>query len=178
MNLTNLKVNAMKSIHVQRLFLMLLLPLVLLAVGCTGDSVVDPEPENRPTSTAFTITSRLNAPGAALALQSTGMAGRFEAFGFIEDQGLVQDFLNTSTSSLHGVRTLEGAKGALSIEYYAGLNPLGQDSMHAYGGFELVGTSGAYANLKGGGVIDQKIASSTPLDKITRVLSGEAYSVQ
>ncbi len=157
--------------------LALILPLLLLAVGCDSQSaMVDPDPTDI-SAKAFMITS------TQVAVSPTTSEGTFQAFGLIDDHGVSKEVLASAEplyemTSLHGKKTLEGQKGTLTIEYYLSLSPTTQNTIRANGGFGIVEGSGAYANLQGGGEIHLEVERNTPPAVLTRVLEGEARYVQ
>lgn len=159
----------------RRLTSALVLPLLLLAVGCDR-GVVDPDvPEAR--SGAFTINSSQDAVNA------TTSEGTFKASGVIDDRGIYEESLNAAEPlhrlpSLHGIKTLEGTHGTIMIEFYVSLSATSQNTLKANGGFGIVEGSGAYADLQGGGQIDLEIERNATPATITQILEGRAWYAQ
>ena len=155
----------------------LILPLLLLAVGCDSQSgMMDPDPREV-SAGAFTIRS------ARVAVSPTTSEGTFKAFGLIDDYGAYSEVLSSEEplhrlASLHGQKTLEGAKGTITIEFYVGLHATDHNTVTARGGFEIVEGSGAYARLQGGGEIDLELARNASAAELTEVLEGDAQYVQ
>lgn len=167
----------------QRLILLLVLPVASLTIGCSETSLV--EPESEPGPTAFTITSTLNPSTVSGAAGTTTTSGTFELSGMLENRGHVQADLEDAApsalyerTSLYGVRTFDGENGTFRLEYYAGLNVTDNDSIHAYGGFEIIGVSGAYEGMIGTGAIDRVVDAGAAPAEITRVLVGALHPVQ
>ena len=157
--------------------LALLLPFLLLAVGCDSQSaMVDPDPtvvSAEASTEAFMIRS------ARGAVSPTTSEGTFKMSGAIEDQGAYTEVLDSSEplhklTSLYGKKILEGQKGTLTIEFYVGLSATDQNTLAAQGGFSIVEGTGAYTGLQGGGEIDLRLARNASAAAITEVLEGEA----
>ncbi len=155
----------------------LILPLLLLFVGCdSGNGMVNPDvPEALPG--AFTINS------SQVAMNPTTMEGTFEAFGAIDDNGASKEVLASAEplyrlTSLSGRKTLEGKKGTIKIEFYVGLSPTNQNTISDIGGFQIVEGSGAYASLQGGGEIVVEVGRNAPPTALTQVLEGQAWFAQ
>ena len=160
-----------------RLISALVLPLLLLAVGCdSGNGMVDSDvPEASPE--AFTINS------SQVAVSPTTSEGTFKVFGAIDDHGASKEVLDSAEplhmlTSLYGKKTLEGEKGTITIEFYVGLSPTNQNTIRANGGFRIVEGSGAYASLQGSGEINLEVERNTPPAALTRVLEGRAWYAQ
>ena len=161
----------------RRYTLALLLPLLLLAVGCDSQSgMVDPEPTAVSVET-FMIRS------SQIAVSPTTSEGMFEAFGTIDDYGASQKVLASAEplhklTSLYGKKILEGQKGTITIEFYVGLSNMDQNMLTARGGFSIVEGTGVYMGLQGGGEIDLRLARNASAAAITEVLEGEARYAQ
>ena len=157
--------------------LALLLPLLLLAVGCDSQSgMVDPEPTDVSAAT-FMIRSARGAVSPATS------EGTFKMSGAIDDQGAYTEVLDSSEplhklTSLYGKKILEGQKGTITIEFYVGLSATDQNTLAATGGFSIVEGTGAYRGLQGGGEIDLELARNASAAAITEVLEGEARYAQ
>ena len=80
--------------------------------------------------------------------------------------------------SIHGVKTLVGEKGTITIEFYASLRRVDAITLQASGGFQVVKGSGAYAGLQGNGEIDLEVAANASPGEITKVLEGIAEYVR
>ncbi len=166
----------MTTYKTRRLALVLLLPLLLLAMGCdSGNGMVDPDPPDP--AGAFMIRSD------RVAVSPTTLEGTFEASGYINDHGTYTEVLNSPEPlhrlpSLHGKETLKATKGTIEIEFYVGLNPTDHNTIRAVGGFGIVRGSGAYARLQGGGEIDLELERNASAAALTEVLEGEARYVQ
>ena len=161
--------------------LALLLPLLLLAVGCDSQSgMVDPDPtavSTEASAAAFMIRSARSAVSPATS------EGTFKMSGAIDDQGAYTEVLASAEplhklTSLYGKKILEGQKGTLTIEFYVGLSATDQNTLAAQGGFSIVVGTGAYRGLQGGGEIDMRLARNASAAAITEVLEGEARYAQ
>ncbi len=161
--------------------LALLLPLLLLAVGCDSQSaMVDPDPtvvSAEASTEAFMIRS------ARVAVNPTTSEGSFIVFGAIDDHGAYTEVLASAQplhelTSLSGKKVLEGQKGTITIEFYVGLSNTDQNMLAARGGFSIVEGTGAYRGLQGGGEIDLELARNASAAAITEVLEGEARYAQ
>jgi hypothetical protein len=156
----------------RRLIATLVLPLLLLAVGCdSGNALMDPDSQATPD--AFTIQSVM------VTESSNTVEGTFEASGFVDDQGAYREVLNSleplhRLPSLYGTKTLQGEKGTITIEFYVGLSPTNQNTIKASGGFHIVSGSGAYVDLQGGGQIDRVLGENASPTALTSVLEGIA----
>ena len=155
----------------RRLIPALVLPLLLVAVGCDS-GIVDPI-SLEAASGAFTIRSE------QVAVNSATSEGTFEASGVIDDHGAFKEVLASAEplyrlTSLTGRKTLEGKKGTIMIEYYLSLNPTNQNTITANGGFRIVEGNGAYGGLEGDGKINLEVERNTPPAALTRVLEGQA----
>ena len=157
--------------------LALLLPFLLLAVGCDSQSgMVDPDPTVVSEAT-FMIRS------SQVAVSPTTSEGTFKGFGAIDDQGASKEVLASAEplyklTSLYGKKILEGQKGTITIEFYVGLSNMDQNMLTAKGGFSIVEGTGAYTGLQGGGEIDMRLARNASAAAITEVLEGEARYAQ
>ncbi len=157
--------------------LALLLPLLLLAVGCDSQSgMVDPNP-TVVSAEAFMIRSARGAVSPATS------EGTFKMSGAIDDQGAYTEVLDSAEplhklTSLYGKKILEGQKGTLTIEFYVGLSNMDQNTLTAKGGFNIVEGTGVYTGLQGGGEIDLRLARDASAAAIAEVLEGEARYAQ
>lgn len=82
----------------------------------------------------------LNSPSSA--------AGNFTVSGFIADAGAAYEEFFISDDTIHGVKTLSGANGTITIRFQAELafdGPIGT----ATGTFVIVSGTGDYAKLHG-----------------------------
>ena len=160
------------------LTLALVLPLLLLAVGCdSGGGALMQVNVPEPDAGAFTIRSAQDA------VSPTTSEGSFKAFGFIDDNGAVTDVLSSAEplytlTSLTGTKVLDGGKGTITIEYYLNLSPTTQNTIRANGGFSIVSGSGVYAGLEGNGEIKLEVERNTPPAVLTQVIEGRAQYVQ
>ncbi len=161
--------------------LALLLPFLLLAVGCDSQSaMVDPDPKvvsAEASAEAFMIRS------SQVAVSPTTSEGTFKGFGAIDDNGASKEVLDSAEplhklTSLYGKKILEGQKGTITIEFFVGLSPTDQNMLAAKGGFSIVEGTGAYTGLQGGGEIDLELARNASAEAITEVLEGEARYAQ
>ena len=161
----------------RRYMLALILPLLLLAVGCNSQSVmVDPEPTEVSTE-AFMIRS------AQVAVNPTTLEGTFEVFGAIDDHGASQEVLTSAEplyklTGLSGQKILEGQQGTITIKFFVGLSATDQNTLAATGGFSIVEGTGAYTGLRGSGKIDSELDRNASAAALTEILEGEAWYVQ
>ena len=157
--------------------LALLLPFLLLAVGCDSQSgMVDPDPTVVSEAT-FMIRS------SQVAVSPTTSEGTFKGFGAIDDNGASKEVWDSAEplhklTSLYGKKILEGQKGTITIEFYVGLSNMDQNMLTAKGGFSIVEGTGVYTGLQGGGEIDLRLARNASAAAITEVLEGEARYAQ
>ena len=157
--------------------LALLLPFLLLAVGCDSQSaMVDPDPTVVSAET-FMIRSARGAVSPATS------EGTFKMSGAIDDQGAYTEVLDSAEplrmlTSLHGKKTLKGTQGTIEIEFYVSLNDTGHNTIQAKGGFHIVGGSGAYARLEGDGQIDLELDQDASPADLTDFLEGKARYAQ
>ena len=162
----------MTTYKTRRLALALLLPLLLLAMGCdSGNGMVDPDPPDP--AGAFMIRSD------RVAVSPTTLEGTFEASGYINDHGTYTEVLSSPEPlhrlpSLHGKKTLQSEKGTITIEFYVGLNATDHNTIRAVGGFHIAEGSGAYARLQGDGEIDLELDENASPAMLTSVLEGKA----
>ncbi len=157
--------------------LALLLPLLLLAVGCDSQSaMVDPDP-TVVSAEAFMIRS------ARVAVSPTTSEGTFKGFGALDDHGAYTEVLASAEplhklTSLYGKKILEGQKGTITIEFYVGLSVTDQNTLAATGGFGIVEGTGAYTGLQGGGEINLEVERNATPAALTQVLEGLAWYAQ
>ena len=148
----------------------LILPLLLLTVGC---GTMDPEvPEE--SSGAFSISFNL------FATSPTTLEGTFLAFGAIDDRGACVEVLASAESiselsNLEGKKTLQGSKGDIEIEFYIRLNSTAQNSIQATGRFKIVKGTGVYARLRGEGEIDIEVDRDVSSATLTKTFEGRAW---
>jgi len=168
----------MNTTPIRRLAQILLVPFVLLAVGCDsgGASLVEVAPEDDASST-FTIFS---APESGKTLPAEGT---FKAIGMVDDVGTYSDDVSSperlaDVASVHGFKTLQGTKGMIRIEFYAGIQHTAGDTLRATGGFSIVEGNGTYAGLQGGGQIDVRLTKRATVGALTIALSGVARYAQ
>lgn len=163
---------AMKTIHTVRLLpVLLLLPVWVGCDSATGVTtrVTTERPEVR--AGTFKIESQ------QYQVNSTTMEGTFEATGSIGDQGSMREAVDLSIplhrrGSIHGMKTLTGKNGTMTIRYYVSLSRTEGSKLRAHGGFRILSGTGAYEELSGQGQINTEIDNDASLADVTRVLEG------
>ncbi len=153
----------------RRFTLALVLPLLLLAVGCD--------------STEGTLMSAESPEASSGAFTIRSAEGAFKAFGIINDNGTATETLSSDEPlyklrSLTGTKVLDGGKGTITIEYYLSLYATKYNTVTANGGFWIVSGSGDYAGLQGDGEIKLEVERNTPPAALTQVIEGEAQFAQ
>ena len=129
----------MKTERTHRLAVMLVVPLLLLAVGCDSGGGVAP-----PAETAWFKADCFRPEG------TTQMV--FKAIGSIEDEGTVTGNPmpeNAGEASWVVYRTLQGEQG--DIDLFVEAHSVTTGSRVAEGHFTITGGTGAYAGHKGQG---------------------------
>ncbi len=174
----------MISLHARHSIAAVILPLVLFSVGCdAGAGIVvdklDKTTSESTTATGFTTANGFTITSTQIAESSTLLTGTFEAIGSIQDEGDVDDVLDSPApphlrSSISGLKTLSSEKGTIEIQFYAGLTASGPNTNRAYGGFTILSGSGAYEGLEGSGEIDMEVAANASPGEIASVLTGNA----
>ena len=148
----------MTTFKARRLTLALVLPLLLLAVGCDSQTVIESGP--------FTI--RFDQP---VTVENTA-SGVFEASGMIEDAGRFEEdvtWIGPSDArpwaiAKSGFKTLSSEKGTIKIEFYFELPPYADPELNR---FTIIEGTGHYTDLEGEGKVDLLAAEKTEVYKGT-----------
>ena len=85
----------------------------------------------------------LNGPNSAV--------GTFNASGLFADAGSANELFFTADSTIHGVKTLVGALGTITIKFQAQLTWSSPTTGIAQGWYVIVSGTGAYVKLHGVG---------------------------
>ncbi len=78
-------------------------------------------------------------------------AGTFQATGFVEDSGAASEAFRIADDTIHGVKTLVGTAGTITVRFQARLTWPGPATGVAEGRFVIVSGTGAYQKLHGVG---------------------------
>jgi hypothetical protein len=108
-------------------------------------SVVLVSPASATVPVPVTITAILDMTGPNSA------AGSFDISGLFADTGVASEQFFTSSNTIHGVKTLIGSEGTITIHFQAQLTWLGPTTAVAKGRFVIVSGTGAYEKLHGVG---------------------------
>jgi hypothetical protein len=118
---------------------------VTMALVLICSLLVLPAPVLATPPVPLTITAGLWLTGADSA------AGTFEASGLFGDAGVASETFFIADDTIHGVKTLVGAEGAITLKFQAQLTWTSQTTGVAAGRFAIVSGTGAYRKLHGVG---------------------------
>jgi len=118
---------------------------VLMAIILMWMLLVLPAPVQATTPDPLTINADLylNGPNSA--------EGTFNASGLFTDAGSATEVFFTADGTIHGVKTLVGAVGTITIKFQAQLTWTSPTTGIAQGRYVIVSGTGAYVKLHGVG---------------------------
>jgi hypothetical protein len=79
--------------------------------------------------------------------------GTFEVTGVVNDIGSVNEQFTLAGSTVHGLKSLEGSEGALTIRFDGRVTPTGLTTAAVEGRLLTLSGTGSYANLRGVGSV-------------------------
>jgi len=117
----------------------------IVALGVILVLVAFPAPALATTPEPFIIEAELRMTGPDSA------AGSFTASGLVADSGAASEVFRIADDTIHGVKTLVGAAGTITVRFQAQLTWTGPTAGVAEGRFVIVSGTGAYGELHGVG---------------------------
>jgi hypothetical protein len=79
--------------------------------------------------------------------------GTFEATGAVNDEGIVNQEFMLAGPTVHGLKTLEGSEGTITIRFDGRSTPTGPTTAVVEGRFVILSGTGSYASLRGVGSV-------------------------
>ncbi|MCL4560792.1 MAG: hypothetical protein M1281_09285 [Chloroflexi bacterium] len=118
----------------------------------------------------LTITANLVMTG------QNSAAGSFEVSGLVADHGNASEVFFIADNTIHGVKTMVGADGTITIKFQAQLAWTSQTAGTAEGQFVILSGTGAYEKLHGVGATDASInLAALPYPTISATYTGTAH---
>jgi len=144
---------------------------IMLAVWLLASILVAlPVPVGATAPEPLTITANLVMTG------ENSAAGTFTISGLFTDSGYASQVYFLAGKTTHGVKTLEGAEGSITIKYQAQVTWTSETTGFAEGQFTIVSGTGKYANLHGVGETYAEVdLGASPYPTITATYTGEAH---
>ena len=132
--------------------------------------LVLPAPVGATAPEPLTITANLVMTG------ENSAAGTFAISGLFDDSGCASQVFFLAGKTTHGVKTLVGAFGSITIKYQARVTWTSKTTGFAEGQFTIVSGTGEYANLHGVGETYAEVdLAALPYPAITATYTGEAH---
>ena len=117
--------------------------LMLFVLGCIILAFPAPVAATRPETLTINADMWLIGDNSA--------AGSFATSGLFVDLGSASESFFITANTIHGVKTLVGAEGTITIDFQAQLTWTGPTSGVAQGQFVIISGTGAYKKLHGVG---------------------------
>jgi hypothetical protein len=116
---------------------------MMLVMFCTLLTLATPVQATRPDPLTISADMYLNGPSSAV--------GTFNAIGLFTDDGSATEVFFIADSTIHGVKTLVGAGGTITIKFQAELTWTSPTTGIAQGQYVIISGTGAYVKLHGVG---------------------------
>jgi hypothetical protein len=116
---------------------------MMLVMTCILLALPAPVQATPPDPLTINADLNLNGPNSAV--------GTFNASGLFADTGSATEVFFTADGSIHGVKTLVGDQGTITIRFQANLTWKSDGTGEANGRYVIVSGTGAYAKLHGVG---------------------------
>lgn len=140
---------------------------IMLAVWILASIL--PAPVGATAPEPLTITANLVMTG------ENSAAGTFAISGLFTDSGYASQVFFLAGKTTHGVKTLEGAEGSITIKYQAQVTWTSETTGFAEGRFTIVSGTRKYANLHGVGETYAELNLGVLPPAITATYTGEAH---
>jgi hypothetical protein len=116
---------------------------IIIILAALFLTMASPVAASQPEEVVITLDLYFTGPDTA--------AGTFSATGAVNDSGSVSQQFMFAGRTAHGLKTIEGSEGTITIRFDVRLTPTGPTTAVAEGRFVILSGTGSYANLRGAG---------------------------